>query len=75
MVESAVRAKSDYKAKFKDYPDVMDVVQMCEVLNISTKTGYRLLMENQVEHLKIGRAYRIPKAHIISYLRIVSSNL
>lgn len=42
-------------------PDVMDITEMCRVLNISTKTGYRLLKNGDISSLKIGRAYRIPK--------------
>lgn len=54
----------------KEYPDVMDIEQMCEALGISTKTGYKLLKDGKIEYLKIGRAYRIPKAHILHYLKI-----
>ena len=38
-----------YKTILKNYPDVMNIEQMCEVLGISTKTGYRLLKEGQIE--------------------------
>ena len=44
--------------------------KMCEVLGISTKTGYRLLREKKICCLKVGRAYRIPKAHLFTYLCI-----
>jgi excisionase family DNA binding protein len=43
---------------------------MCEILGVSTKTGYKLLKNGDVTFIKIGRTYRIPKAHIISYLRV-----
>ena len=43
-------------------------VQMCEILGISTKTGYALLKNGKVQHLRIGRFYRIPKAHLLTYL-------
>ena len=57
---------------FKKYPDVVTVNQMCEMLGgISLKMGYRLLKANEIEHLKIGRAYRIPKIHIVKYLRLI----
>ena len=28
-----------YRLMLKDYPDVMDIGQMCEALGVSTKTG------------------------------------
>ena len=39
---------------FRDYPDVVDVEQMSEMLGISTKTAYKILKENQIEHFKIS---------------------
>jgi len=48
----------------KDYPDVMNIDQMCEILGVSTKTGYKLLKNGDMTFIKIGRNYRIPKAHI-----------
>lgn len=62
-----------YRLMLKDYPDVMDIGQMCEALGVSTKTGYKLLKDGKIEYLKIGRAYRIPKAHILRYLKITCS--
>lgn len=44
--------------------------EMSKALGVSTKTGYQLLRENKIEHLKVGRAYRVPKAHLLSYLRL-----
>lgn len=43
---------------------------LCEALGVSTKTGYKLLKDGKIECLKIGRAYRIPKAYILRYLQI-----
>ena len=46
------------------------MARMCEILSISTKTGYRILREGKILSLKVGRAYRIPKAHLFTYLCI-----
>jgi excisionase family DNA binding protein len=62
--------KDAYRLMLKDYPDVMNIGQMCEVLGISIKTGYKLLKDNQIDCLKVGRSYRIPKAHLLVYLNI-----
>ncbi len=63
-------SKDAYTVMLKEYPDVMNIEQMSKALGISTKTGYQLLRRNAIMSLKIGRTYRIPKAHIITYLRI-----
>ena len=57
-----------YRVMLQGYPDVLNIEQMCEILKISTKTGYRLLKDGQIQNLKIGRSYRIPKAHLEAYL-------
>jgi len=49
-------------------PDVMDVQQMSDFLGISTKTGYKLLNEGTINHLKIGRFLKVPKVHLVAYL-------
>ncbi len=62
--------KDVYTMMFREYPDVVTVSQMSEMLGISEKSAYRLLKENCIEHFKIGRTYKIPKLHIFSYLRV-----
>ena len=61
--------KDAYRLMLKEYPDVLNIEQMCEVLGISKKTGYKLLQSNTITCMKVGRTYRIPKIHLIAYLR------
>ena len=57
---------------FKDYPDVVNAAQMCEMLGgISIKTGYRLLKNGTIKSVVVGRRYRIPKLYIFEYLELV----
>ena len=49
---------------------MLPIEEMSHALGISTKTGYRLLQENKIDHLKVGRSYRIPKAHLLAYLQL-----
>jgi len=60
-----------YKVMLRRYPDVLDIKQMCEILGISTKTGYALIQEKKIECIKVGRSYRIPKPFLFNYLRLV----
>jgi len=54
---------------FREYPDVVDIEQMRTMLGgIGIKTAYKLLQKKEIEGFKIGRAYRIPKISIITYL-------
>nr|WP_231118762.1 helix-turn-helix domain-containing protein [Paenibacillus polymyxa] len=36
---------------------------------ISSKSTYKLLQANRILHFKIGRAYKIPKVHVIAHLQ------
>jgi excisionase family DNA binding protein len=70
MANAKLSQEKAYRIMLKEYPDVLDIKQMCEILGISLKTGYGLIQENKIECLKVGRAYRIPKPFLLSYLRI-----
>lgn len=59
-----------YRMMLREYPDILNINQASEVLDISTKTCYKLLQEGKIIGLKVGRAYRIPKIHILSYLKV-----
>jgi excisionase family DNA binding protein len=63
-----------YKTVFKEYPDILDVGQMSQLLRVSKKTAYKLLQQGKIDCLKVGREYKIPKANIIQYLRISKGN-
>jgi excisionase family DNA binding protein len=66
-----LKANEAYRLLFPDYPDVVNVKQMCEMLGgISEKTGYRLLHTGKILFFNIGRSYRIPKIHVIDYLAV-----
>lgn len=61
-----------YKIMFIGFPDVVSAAQMCEMLNISPKVGYRLLKNNVIKHFKIGKTYKIAKLHIFEYMKIIN---
>ena len=75
MNTTTISQRDAYKLMLKEYPDVMNIEQMCEILGISTKTGYRILREGKVCCIKVGRAYHIPKAHLFTYLSIGCAEL
>ena len=53
---------------FENYPDVVSVQQIQEMLHISRPTVYDLLRENILPHRKIGKKYIIPKWGVKEYL-------
>ena len=53
---------------FTSYLDLLTIVQLKEMLGIGITLAYRLVRDNTIKALKIGREYKIPKANVISYL-------
>ena len=54
---------------FKDYPDVVEVDDLRKMLGgISRKRAYRLLADQEIKNVRIGRTYKIPKICVIEYL-------
>ena len=54
---------------FENYPDVVEVEDLRKMLGgISRKLAYRLLADDEIRSVKVGRAYKIPKVCVIEYL-------
>ena len=67
--------KETYQVMFREYPDVVNVEQLCEMLGgISAKTAYRLLRSGTIKNLVVGRRYRIPNIYVLEYLIITSAS-
>ena len=65
-----------YGVMFTQYPDVVNISQLCEMLGgISEKTAYRLSREGKIGAFLIGRAYRIPKANVIDFLHVPGKSI
>ena len=60
---------------FKDYPDVVTVIQAREMLgNIGYKAMYANLHNGHIKYFKLGKKFLIPKAAIIDYIdQIIAS--
>ena len=55
-----------YNSMFSNYPDVVNFTQMKEMLgNIGSTLAYKLLRENSIKSIKVGRSYKIPKNNIV----------
>ncbi len=70
-----MKPQEAYKLMFREYPDVVTVEQMCEMLGgISVKTGYNILRSGQIKALIVGRRYRIPKFIFMEYLSVLEKS-
>ena len=60
--------KECYDVMFRDYPDLLNITQMKNMLGIGLTLAYRLLRENTIKSRKVGREYKIPKVNVIKYM-------
>ena len=51
-----------------DYPDVLDVEQMREILGIGRNLAYQLLANKQIVAKKIGHNWIIAKTNLIKFI-------
>lgn len=47
MGEENLNPRDAHRVMLRDYPDVLNIDQMCEILSVSTKTGYAILKKRE----------------------------
>lgn len=60
--------------QISDYPDVLTVEEASEILNVCTKTVYKMIKNGDLKKKNVGRLFRIPKIYIAAYLSIENIN-
>lgn len=66
--EELDRKTERYMMMFKDYPDVVSVDILQEMLGICRKNAYLLVKQNKIHSARVGRSYKIPKLCVVEYL-------
>ena len=57
--EEPDRKTERYMMMFKDYPDVVSVDILQEMLGICRKNAYLLVKQNKIHSARVGRSYKI----------------
>lgn len=60
--------KELYKMMFPDYPDIVTVAQLQQMLGVSRHLAYDLINNGYISGIKIGNAFKIPKVNVINYV-------
>ena len=63
-----MKMKEIYTMMFPEYPDIVDVKQLQEMLSISRHLAYDLINDGYIRGVKVGNAFKIPKVNVIRYL-------
>lgn len=53
---------------FRDYPDIVSIAQLCEMLSIGRNTAYKLIDSGEIKSRKIGRVHKIVKSSVIKFI-------
>ena len=56
---------NDNQEMFANYPDVLTLENLMEMLQIGKVFAYKLLKDKKVKAIKIGREYKITKESVI----------
>ncbi len=57
-----------YQMMFPDYPDIVNIPQLQNMLGVSRHLAYDLINDGYIKGLKIGNAFRIPKVNVIEFV-------
>ena len=60
--------KELYQMMFPEYPDIVTVQQLREMLGISRQLAYDLIADGEVQAIKIGNSLKIPEVSVINYV-------
>lgn len=60
-----------YNMVFKDAPDILGIKQVSDLLEVSSKTVYKMVKQGALTAVKVGREYRIPKFEVLRFLNVL----
>lgn len=58
-------ASRSARKPFRNYPDIVTIPQVCEMLSISRNYAYALVKQGKLARLDLGRIIRVTKISVI----------
>lgn len=53
---------------FKDYPDIITIIDLQAMLHIGRNAAYKLLQDNSIVSVRVGKKYIIPKSSVANFV-------
>lgn len=66
--------KEQFTEAIKDYPNILSVAQVIDILGISRPCAYRMIQNKQIPSIKIGGIVRILKQSLVDAVTFRSYN-
>lgn len=57
-----------YKNMYSEYPEILEVKDLCEILGYGKKKVYQLIMEGQLKKIPCGSTIKVAKATVIDFV-------
>jgi len=58
-----------------EYPDLLTVKEVCEILRIGRRTVYKYINDSVLRSRNIAGKYRIPKISVINFIDAINEDL
>lgn len=52
-----------------DFKDMLTIKDLCDLLEISRYTAYKLIKNNKIKYVEVGNKFLISKSSLIKFLR------
>jgi len=52
----------------KNYDDILSVKEVQRILKIGKNQAYELVTSGDIQSIRIGRVYKIPKTYLLNYI-------
>jgi excisionase family DNA binding protein len=56
------------KSLFKNYPDIVGIKELMQMLGIGKNLAYELIKTKQIKYKKVGREIKIQKRAVIAFI-------
>ena len=56
---------------FKEYPDVITIVDLQAMLHIGRNAAYKLLQDGTIKTLRVGKKYIVPKQSVVNFINSI----
>jgi excisionase family DNA binding protein len=68
--DNSIRRHSanEISPRLEEYPDILGIDHICEIFKIGRNSAYSMLQNNRINHIKIGRCYKIPKQAVLALI-------
>ena len=53
---------------FKDYPDIITIIDLQAMMHIGRNAAYQLLQDNSIVSIRVGKKYIIPKTSVANFI-------